>query len=128
LLSQRNLPKKSNKMKSTLRFAIISSLFILTSITVYSQSNLNRDAVLKEISVFPQPSTGLINLLFAEMPSQNPHVQVYDLLGNMVADLESERQSAYVYAIDLSNKKPGYYFVKIRTDKDSWSRRITIKP
>ncbi len=128
MLTQRNLPKKSNKMKSTLRFAIISSLFILTSITVYSQSNLNRDAVLKEISVFPQPSTGLINLLFAEMPSQNPHVQVYDLLGNMVADLESERQSAYVYAIDLSNKKPGYYFVKIRTDKDSWSRRITIKP
>lgn len=115
-------------MKTLIRFTIIFSFLILTSITVNSQSNQNRDAVLKEIAIFPQPSTGFINLLFAEMPSQNPKVQVYDLLGNLVADIESERQSANVYAIDLTNKKPGYYFVKIRTDKDSWSRRITIKP
>lgn len=115
-------------MKTTLLSAIISSFLILTSITVNSQTSANRDAILKEVAIFPQPSTGFINLLFAEMPSQNPKVQVFDLLGNLVADLESERQSANVYAIDLSNKKPGYYFVKIRTDKDSWSRRITIKP
>lgn len=88
-----------------------------------ARSFSNKDIV----SVFPQPSAGQVNFNFAFQQLNNPKAVVYDLLGNVVAVVEMERQNGNTFAIDLSNKKPGYYFVKIQTDDSTYSRRVTIR-
>jgi len=80
-----------------------------------------------QFSMYPQPSTGQINLRFNEVQNHNPIIMVYDLLGNLVNTIETEKLNSTTFTLDLCQKKPGYYFVKIQSDYGTVSRRITIK-
>lgn len=122
-------------------YSTLYSLLIFSSISLFAQTNgensvnsqilstaniksLGRDI---QLSIYPQPSTGSININYSNGQIQNPKVMVYDLLGNLVNTIESERINPTTFTIDLSDKKPGYYFVKIQSDNGTVSRRITIK-
>lgn len=109
-------------------YSLLATLFIVQSSLVAqiddnSKLNWNKEVV----SVFPQPSTGQVNFSFPSQLTNNPKAVVYDLLGNVVAQLEMDRQNANTFSINLSDKKPGYYFVKIQTEDYSYSRRVTIR-
>lgn len=80
------------------------------------------------ISVYPQPSTGLIHLSFQRPLSETPQIMVFDVLGNPLPHIECERLSATVFSFNLTGVKSGYYFVKIVADNESFSRRITVIP
>ena len=121
-------------------YATIITLSFLTSITLLAQVNdvnltesssiVTLKSVNQEVqlSIYPQPSNGEINLSYSEIQNQNPKVLVYDLLGNLVNNIETERINSTTFALDLSQKKPGYYFIKIQSENGTVSRRITIKP
>ncbi len=79
-------------------------------------------------SLYPLPSTGVINIAFTEDQNQAPDIEVFDLLGNRIAKMKATTTSDNNYAVDLSDKKPGYYFLKIASDGKVYSRRITIRP
>ena len=123
------IPDNQNyrQMKKYLYTLIAVLLFAQLSLIAQSDDNSrslwNKDIV----SVFPQPSTGQVNFSFPSQLTSNPKAVVYDLLGNVVAHPEMERQNANTFSINLSDKKPGYYFVKIQTDDASYSRRVTIR-
>lgn len=123
-------------MKQIFHTTIISLLFF-KSLSLSAQSNeeslnlspstnnsISRDL---QFSMYPQPSTGQINLRFNEVQNHNPIIMVYDLLGNLVNTIETEKLNSTTFTLDLSQKKPGYYFVKIQSDNGTVSRRITIK-
>lgn len=102
--------------------------FLAFSIKANAQTDDNKISnPLTEISIYPQPSNGIINIKLSEVQNQNPLVAVFDLLGNKVAELESDHNNGSVYTINLEDKKAGYYFLKIQTDQATYSRRITIK-
>ncbi len=121
-------------------YSTIITLSFLTSITLLAQVNdvnltesssiVTLKSVNQEVqlSIYPQPSNGEINLSYSEIQNQNPKVLVYDLLGNLVNNIETERLNSTTFALDLSQKKPGYYFIKIQSESGTVSRRITIKP
>lgn len=55
-------------------------------------------------------------------------VMVYDMIGNPVENVVIERENPSTFSINLSGKKPGFYFVKVSGDHMAFSRRITINP
>ena len=103
--------------------------FCIFSISTFGQSDDNSKIsnTISEISIYPQPSNGIINIKLSEAQNESPIVAVFDLLGNKVAEFEAEHTNGNVYTINLEDKKAGYYFLKIQTDNGLASRRITIK-
>ena len=109
-------------------YSLIAILFFF-QLNLIAQSDDNaRPFLIKDfVSVFPQPSTGLVNFSFPNSLTNSPKAVVYDLLGNVVDKVEMDRQNGNTFSINLLDKKPGYYFVKIQTDDSSYSRRVTIR-
>jgi hypothetical protein len=112
------------------KYYLPTILFLcVVSISTFGQSDDNSriSNTISEISIYPQPSNGIINIKLSETQNENPVVAVFDLLGNKVAEIEAEHINGGVYMINLEDKKAGYYFLKIQTDNILVSRRITIK-
>ena len=115
-------------MKAKLYLPIIL-FFCVFSFSTFGQSDDNTriSNTISEISIYPQPSNGIINIKLSDAQNESPIVAVFDLLGNKVAEIEAEHTNGNVYTINLEDKKAGYYFLKIQTDNGLISRRITIK-
>jgi hypothetical protein len=94
---------------------------------IYSNIINNVPVVKKEesISIYPSPTTGPLNIKLTN--SAGPIVvEVFDMLGNHQSDIKSERKGKGLYAIDLSGKSKGFYFVKIQTPTQFVTKRITL--
>lgn len=63
------------------------------------------------VKMFPNPTTGILNLL---LPENNSVVEVYDVLGNTVSS--QKFNTAGNAQIDLSNQPNGVYFVRVNSN------------
>lgn len=119
-------------MKTSVRsFRVYLFLFVLLINVGAVRAEADKQPASKKeplISIYPQPSTGLIHLSFQRPLSETPQVMVFDVLGNPLLHIECERLSATVFYFNLTGVKSGYYFVKIVADNESFSRRITVIP
>jgi len=100
----------------------------MDDLKVYSSSvGLSQAASKEDITVYPSPSTGIINFrLTGNRFVSDPFVEVYDMLGNKVFSAQAENKGRGIYSIDLSDKNKGFYFLKVRTGTQIITRRITI--
>lgn len=88
-----------------------------TSITAFSQES--------SISVYPNPSENGIFTVNTGNPSNKTIVTVYNIIGKVVFSKEINSSNKEV-TIDLSNEANGSYFVNIKNDKESSTKKITI--
>lgn len=115
---------------------ILYSYFIITALTLSGiQSMAQADAGDKAIStkettisMYPLPTNGILHISFNKAMSATPEVLVYDMIGNLQDNLSLEREASGSFLINLSGKKPGFYFIKVMSEDGSFSRRITVTP
>ncbi len=79
---------------------------------------INNNTV-KEINIYPNPTTGTLNITNAE----NADVYVYNILGEVVASINN---AAPFSTIDMSELSEGTYIVKILTDKNVITKKINL--
>lgn len=74
-----------------------------------------------EMTVSPNPSTGIFNLNFSN--SSKADITVFDITGKkvLVREVASGQQT-----IDLSSQPNGSYFVTVKTDKEYSTKKIII--
>jgi hypothetical protein len=80
----------------------------------------------EEISVYPSPTTGILNIRLINSTPAMPAVEVFDMLGNKINGVNIERKGRGLYSLDLTGKSRGFYFVKIQTASQFVTRRITL--
>lgn len=123
----------------TMKRSILYSAFIFTVISILAAASNtakaeNQDRLTgisrKEAtaSLYPMPVTGTLHIDLGKPQSTDPEILLFDLLGNQIETGSVVRESASVFAVDLSGKKAGYYFIRIRTSDETISRRITVAP
>ena len=88
---------------------------------------LNSHNYEQSVSLYPTPTEGLVNIIFADNSGSTPTFSIYNLLGSKISEVNLERINANRYTIDLRNQYPGLYLVKIQTLKGIITRRITVK-
>jgi len=93
----------------------ISALYMFESI---KPSSISLDPV-HAIQVYPNPTTGIINIKNAE----NSQVSVYDILGKLVLTYDNKTSFG---TIDLSNLDEGIYVVTIFKANATITRRINL--
>ena len=81
-----------------------------------------------ELSLFPNPSTGIVNLdLFADDNMINPQLMVFDMKGIVVYDLQIDNQSNRVNVqLPLQNLSSGIYLILLTTDKNRFTKKLII--
>lgn len=72
------------------------------------------------ISVFPNPTTGIINILTDETEIQNYEISVFDTYGKLIF------QEADQARIDLSGFSNGLYYLMVKTDKGIIREKIIL--
>ena len=78
------------------------------------------------MSVYPNPSNGLINMRLADAQSQDVNVFVYDMLGKLVQQQSINKNNLQVQELDLSNQPKGFYLLRVKSGDQIYSRKIQI--
>lgn len=95
--------------------------FLVDDFKVTATSLSTNDFVAKNFSVFPNPSTGIVNLASKNNTAIN-EVQVTDLNGRVVKNVNTNGVSET--QINISELTSGVYFLNIITDAGSGSTKI----
>ena len=89
--------------------------FLLDDIKVSGQQTAGLNNFLNEKNVFPNPTTGIINII-----GQNPYVKITDVQGKIICQGRGN-------VFDLTDQPAGIYFVEINTNTDLFVEKIVKK-
>ena len=121
------LRQPSDNVSITIRIAEISS-GDLPSVNANANPKLkpSNDLFIDQISFFPNPNDGLLNLSFATADQAPVYIHVYDVNGQIVYMEElNEFSGTYTNQIDISKQPSGTYFLQIVQGQKSYSKKIT---
>jgi hypothetical protein len=94
------------------------------TVTVPSFTALKENAVTNSVSVFPNPTNGIISLKIENLQLNNAVVKVINLSGQTVYSNNLRNFANGTTTIDLSNQSNGVYFVQVVSDKEVITKRI----
>ncbi len=86
------------------------------------------NAFISGLSVFPNPSNGIVNVEFSMLNSQNTQIHVYDITGKVILS-EGWGMMAEGYTLkqlDLNSFQKGLYIVNITTGDTSTAFRVAL--
>lgn len=78
------------------------------------------------IAVYPNPSSGVININFNLRNEANVVTSIYNSLGELIFSGKPERIQQYVTTLDLSHYAEGIYLIRINVDGNTISYQITL--
>jgi hypothetical protein len=78
----------------------------------------------KEISVYPNPSDGLVNIDLGNMKSRVYDMKVYNMNGKLVMSRKVNQTST---SVDLSGNDPGTYFIRLSAGSEEHNFKILLQ-
>lgn len=96
-------------------------------IQVGNSVGVNSVFKVKQFNVTPNPSQGLVSLVFEADRSATLTVQVIDQLGRVVWSQNYANASRFAKEIDLSVLKPGVYYIRANFAEQSELRKLVIE-
>jgi len=84
----------------------------------------SNDANDKMISIYPNPSTGFINIIFNE-PTKDTKVDVLNSIGKVILSKEIRNQT--FSALDLSNFAKGIYLIKVQNGNGVVVKKLIVE-
>lgn len=80
----------------------------------------------KDVTIMPNPSTGLVNVLINLAQTENISLTVTNALGQQVLSNKYDGISTEYFSLDLTNQANGVYFVTVSNGKDKMVQRLII--
>lgn len=83
--------------------------------------------VLSDLNIFPNPSSGTLNLTFNSSKDELLSVHIIDMAGRDIAVKSQAAVQKDFYSIDLSGMSKGIYFVRCNFASGSITRKIVLQ-
>ncbi len=80
----------------------------------------------KDVTIMPNPSTGLVNVSVALANSQDLTLTVTNALGQVIVNNNYNSVLTEVISLDLTNQSNGVYFVTVSNGKDKMVQRLIL--
>lgn len=79
------------------------------------------------LSIYPNPSSGMVNIDFNYFAQSRVEVKVFDLVGKTIFNQELDfDQGLSTKIIDLTKFNEGIYLIELKTDEDTYTGKIFI--
>jgi len=78
------------------------------------------------ISVYPNPTSGQFVINFKDVAKENVSIIVFDLAGKAVYSNTVSTISNNLQTIDISNNANGVYFIRVVSEENTFSGKITL--
>ena len=86
------------------------------------------DSIFERFNLYPNPSNGSFNLKFNTESNENVEIQLYDLTGKLVKELQFSNISfQFSERISFQNTAKGFYVLKIKNGTKQTSRKLLIE-
>jgi hypothetical protein len=97
----------------------------LDNILIGPLTNLEKNPVAGNINIFPNPSTGKVNIV---LPNKSAHTEitVFDLQGSEIIKLDTH-DNQQVFTTDLSEFGMGVYFIKVTNSNISVTEKVVLQ-
>lgn len=126
------------RMFTTQQAAVMYSKVLLTgsesysltqnpALLLYPVSAVAGIEVEKSLNLFPNPTSGEIQISFDNNVDQLQQITVMNMVGQVVANLNTEDQKKDHFSVDLTGMSKGIYFVKCNFASGSVTRKITLQ-
>lgn len=104
------------------------SVLNTNNVTVTKQSITEKAAGVSGIDVYPNPASEVLNTRFSLDHASNVNVQLVDMLGKVVKNIQSSdlTPGTYDVATKVTDLASGIYVVKISTDNGTITQRVSI--
>jgi len=80
------------------------------------------------VSVYPNPGNGYMTLSVVGAPERNLQLEVMDMMGRIVRNIELPEGAVFTHPLDLSNEATGVYFLRLRSENGVESvQRIVVQ-
>ncbi len=83
-------------------------------------------SIINEIQIFPNPTTGIINVTSSNSIAEELDIIVYDLLGNIISEMKLSGKTDINISLDLSSRPSGVYFLRIQSKEEGLIEYIFI--
>ena len=94
------------------------------SVTVGTVTEIAEEKLKHEVSVYPNPTSNIININLLPILVDNPKIYIIDILGKVVRTISNVSSNLI---LDATSYKKGIYFIKITTDKGTIVEKIIIE-
>lgn len=91
-----------------------------------SSSGISKSTLEKNVSLMPNPSTGLVNVLLRFGNAENVSVSVTNVIGQEILSNKFEGITTFVAPMDLSSQPNGIYFVTVSNGTEKMVQRLVI--
>ena len=91
--------------------------------SIQKQNDIENDGILFNIDVFPNPSSGRVNVRFSSQPEDGSHIIIMDISGRKVV---SRIVTGTFEEFNLENQPAGIYFVKTSLGKNETTNKLII--
>ncbi|MBS1685778.1 MAG: T9SS type A sorting domain-containing protein [Bacteroidetes bacterium] len=99
----------------------------ITVATCVQPSGMHDLSGVSELSVYPNPSFGKVNVAFNMESASDVAISVTSITGSKVYETSEKAVSVYNKPLDLSGVAPGIYIVNIKTATGTINRRVSIQ-
>ncbi len=80
-----------------------------------------------EISIYPNPSTGTLNVVGKCDSPENVEIEIYNASGNLVSTFKGSLSKKNAQTFDLSKKSSGLYNLRIKTNRNTISHKVYLQ-
>ncbi len=105
----------------------VTASFNITQPEQFSNSNAT-NRFTSEISVYPNPSEGLVNVHFTGDNANSFLVRVTDINGRIISEKQYGKfTDAMEEKLDLAKQAKGIYLVEVITERESYNTRVVLQ-
>jgi photosystem II stability/assembly factor-like uncharacterized protein len=96
-----------------------------SNIATNDPNGISENSSTQNLKVFPNPTTGIVNIKFFDKASQSQEIIITDMLGNVVLTETISNQTAA--RLDLSGLSNGIYSLTVSNSKNSTTEKIVLQ-
>jgi hypothetical protein len=81
-----------------------------------------------KISINPNPTNGISNLVFTNVSKSNTNINLFDMTGKLVKNISNDTYSAGEHNIELnsSDLAKGIYFIKVQQNEQTFTSKWMV--
>jgi hypothetical protein len=107
-------------------FSTNGPLKYLKTSTACSGVGITETEAISDVSIYPNPTQGMINVAFQLANTDDVEITVSNLVGDVVSKTSKKNVSAVNVQLDLTSQSAGIYYVKIQSGAQTLTKKISL--